>query len=62
MTRSQGYKTFFMLNSTGHEIRTAHNHYDVEKYRQAFLALNSQMLRNLFGILTFISMAFFILS
>ena len=24
MTRPQGYKTFFMLNSTEHEISTAH--------------------------------------
>ena len=33
-TRSVGYKTFFMLNSTEDEISTAHKKLNTEKYMQ----------------------------
>ena len=36
-------KTFFVLNSTGHEISTAHKNLTAEKYR-LFLLSNSKML------------------
>ena len=30
--RSQGYKTFFMLNSVEHEILNAHKYENIEKF------------------------------
>ena len=70
-TRLRGYNTFFMLNSTEHEISTAHKKL---KYRQInkFLALSLSdvvfiMLINfkmptIVGILTFMSRIYFVLS
>ena len=56
-TRPQGYKAFFMLNSTEHQISTA---YENQLYRQIkkFLALSLSDV----GILTFMSRINFVLS
>ena len=32
MTRPQGYKTFFMLNSVEHEILNAHKYKNIKKF------------------------------
>ena len=43
LSRPQGYKTFFMLNLTKHEISTAHKKENTDKGRM-FLLYVSQML------------------
>ena len=60
----RGYKTFFMLISTEHEISTAHKN----KYQQIkkFLALSLSdvvfIVQIIIGILTFMGMINFVLS
>ena len=70
-TWPRGYKTFFMLNSTEHEISTA---YKKLKYRQikkflalglsdvVFIMLINVKMPTVVGILTFMSMINFVLS
>ena len=71
MPRPRGYKTFFMLNSTKHEISTAHKKL---KYRQikkflalshsdiVFILLINVKMPTIVGILTFKSRINFMLS
>ena len=46
--RPQGYKTFFMLNSTEHQISTAHKNV-------VFIMLINVKMPTIVGILTFMS-------
>ena len=72
--RSQGYKTYFMLNSTVHYSSTAHNSYKTKMLKKIKIFLNFRpsevaliMLINvkmstIVGILVFMSMINFMLS
>ena len=71
MIRSRGYKTFFMLNSTEHEISAAHKNKNAEKYRyfllfnlsvDVFILLINVKMPTIVGILTFMSRINFMLS
>ena len=71
-SKPQGYKSFFMLNSTEHEISTAHKNYKKKRQIKKLLALSLSdvvfiMLINgkmptIVGILTFMSRINFVLS
>ena len=71
MTRRQGYKTFYMLNSTEHEITNAHKTIMKKKYRLfnafkvldvVFIMLINVKVSTIVGILTFSSILNFMLS
>ena len=66
---SGGYKTVFILNSTEHEISTAHQTKMLEKIpfafkllRVVFIKLINFKMPTIVGILTFMSMINFMLS
>ena len=70
-TRSRGYKTFFKLNSTEHEISTAHKkikYRQMKKFRPLSLSdvvivmLINVKMPTIVGILTFMSRIAFVLS
>ena len=70
-SRSKGYKTFSMLNSTEHEILNAHKHeryqeiqylLGSDKHRMLFFLLINDKMPTIVGILTFMSRKKFMLS
>ena len=64
LSRARGYKTFFMLNSTEHEILNAHKYTNIKEFiffsdsgkprMLFFLPINVKM-PTIVGILTFMS-------
>ena len=67
MPRARGYKTFFMLNSAGHEILSAHKYENInknlhfsgsDKPRMLFFVLINVEMPTLVGILTLMSRKF----
>ena len=68
---TDGYKTFFMLNSTEHEILNAHKYKNIKKFsffsdsdkqRMLFFMLINVKMPTIVGILTFVSRKKFMLS
>ena len=64
LTWPRGYKTFFMLNSTEHEILNAHKYKNIKKFgfffgsdkpRMLFFPLINVKMPTIVGILTFMS-------
>ena len=71
ITWPRGYKTFFMLNSIGHEILNAHKYKNIKKFsffqtqisRECyFCPLINVKMPTIVGILTFMSRKKFMLS
>ena len=69
--QSQGYKTFFILNSVEYEILNAHKHKNIKKFgiflgsdksKMLFFPLLNVKMPTIVGILTFMSRKNFILS